>query len=89
MLTALDAADVPDALEPKASLGTEVEQLIRLPEGRLPVHPDPRPEYEAVREILDLAQELTTITASGDDQRAVVETLRRVRQAWQESGTAE
>ncbi|MFG2232281.1 hypothetical protein ACGFNX_20085 [Streptomyces sp. NPDC048723] len=89
LLTALDAADVPDALEPKAGLGAEVERLIRIPKGRLPVLADPRPAYEAVRELLDLADELKALPAGGDDQRAVVEILRRVRQARQASGAAE
>lgn len=39
LLTALDAADVPDALEPKVGLGAQVERLIRIPKGRLPVLP--------------------------------------------------
>ncbi|MFI8515299.1 hypothetical protein ACIGHB_29645 [Streptomyces sp. NPDC085460] len=89
LLIALDAGDVPDSLEPKAGLGAAVERLIRVPEGYLPVLPDPRPEYEAVRRLLDLVEELKTLPADGDDQRAVVETLRRVRQARQESGAAE
>ncbi|MFD7881900.1 hypothetical protein ACFV3N_05630 [Streptomyces bauhiniae] len=88
LLTALDAADVPDALEPKAGLGAKIERLIRIPEGRLPVLADPRPEYEAVRALMDMAKELKTLPASSDDQRAVVEVLRRVRQARQESGAA-
>ncbi|MGW7314689.1 hypothetical protein [Streptomyces sp. NPDC054865] len=89
LLTAIDAADVPDVLEPKAGLGARVQRLIRIPEGRLPVPADPRAEYEAIRELLDLAAELGTLPITGDDQRAVVESLRRVRQARQASGAAE
>ncbi|MFE4263434.1 hypothetical protein [Streptomyces sp. NPDC056883] len=89
LLTALDAADVPDTLEPKAGLGAEVERLIHIPKGRLPVLADPRPEYEAVRELLDLVKELPALPAGGNDQRAVIEILRRVRQARQMSGAAE
>lgn len=89
LLTALDAADVPALLEPKAGLGASVQRLIRIPDGRLPVPADPRAEYEAVQELLYLAKELTALPAGRDDQRAVVEILRRVRQARQASGAAE
>ncbi|MGQ4389911.1 hypothetical protein [Streptomyces sp. SAS_270] len=89
LLAAIDAADVPDVLEPKAGLGAGIQRLIRIPDGRLPVPADPRAEYEAVRELLDLAEELDALPAAGDDQRAIVEVLRRVRQARQASGAAE
>ncbi|MFF6882665.1 hypothetical protein ACFY9F_05710 [Streptomyces sp. NPDC012421] len=89
LLEVLDAADVPDTLEPKAGLGAQVERLIRIPEPYLPVLPDPRPEYEALRELLDLVKKLPALPADGDDQRAVLEILRRVRQARQASGAAE
>ncbi|MFE5589508.1 hypothetical protein [Streptomyces sp. NPDC056549] len=89
LLAALDAAAVPDVLEPKAGLGAGVQRLIRIPAGRLPVPADPRAEYEAVRELLDLAEGLGALPPAGDDQRAVVEILRRVRQARQASGAAE
>ncbi|MGW6202094.1 hypothetical protein ACWF9B_00340 [Streptomyces sp. NPDC055089] len=88
LLAALDAADVPDVLEQGAGLGAGVQRLIRIPEGRLPVPADPRAEYEAVRELLDLAEGLGTLPAAGDDQQAIVEILRRVRQARQASGAA-
>ncbi|MCX4451700.1 hypothetical protein [Streptomyces sp. NBC_01789] len=89
LLAALDAADVPEALEQKAGLGAGVHRLICIPAGRLPVPPDPRAEYEAVRELLDLAERLDALPAAGDDQREIVEILRRARQARQESGAAE
>ncbi|MFE6977746.1 hypothetical protein [Streptomyces sp. NPDC057682] len=89
LLVALDAADVPDVLEQKAGLGAGVQRLIHIPDGRLPVPADPRAEYEGVRELLDLAEGLSTLPAAGDDQRAIIETLRRVRQARQASGAAE
>ncbi|MFE8018250.1 hypothetical protein ACFU3O_36655 [Streptomyces antibioticus] len=88
LLAALDAADVPDILEQKAGLGAGVQRLIRIPDGRLPVPADPRAEYEAVRELLDLAEGLGTLPAAGDDQRSIVKILRRVRQARQVSGAA-
>ncbi|MGW2402601.1 hypothetical protein ACWCYY_39265 [Kitasatospora sp. NPDC001664] len=88
LLVALDAADVPDVLEPKAGLGASVRRLILIPSGRLPTLADPRPEYEALRELLDLAEKLEALPA-GADQRALVEILRRVRQARQASGAAE
>ncbi|MFG2440982.1 helicase associated domain-containing protein [Streptomyces sp. NPDC048508] len=72
LLTALDAADVPDALEPKAGLGAKVERLIRIPKAHLPVPADPQPEYEALRELLDQAQDLDSLPADGDGQRALI-----------------
>ncbi|MCG7523825.1 hypothetical protein MHW47_05100 [Streptomyces sp. OfavH-34-F] len=90
LLTALDAADVPDVLEPKAGLGAQVERLLRIPEPYLPVLPDPLPEYETVCGLLDLVKELPALPPEGDAaHQRVVETLRRVRQARQESGAAE
>ncbi|KOV00668.1 hypothetical protein ADK91_25265 [Streptomyces sp. XY511] len=89
LLATLDAGDVPEVLEPKAGLGAAVQRLIRIPEGRLPVPADPRAEYEAVRELLGLAEKLEALPATGDGQRAIIETLRRVRQARQKSGAAE
>ncbi|MDX3186607.1 hypothetical protein ABZ516_32665 [Streptomyces sp. NPDC019826] len=89
LLAAIDAADVPDVMEQKAGLGAGVQRLIRIPDGRLPVPADPRAEYEAVRELLDLAGRLGALPAAGDDQRTIVEILRRVRQARLASGAAE
>ncbi|WEH28067.1 hypothetical protein [Streptomyces sp. AM 3-1-1] len=65
LLAAIDAADVPDVLEQKAGLGAGVQRLIRIPDGRLPVPADPRAEYEAVRELLNLAERLATLPPPG------------------------
>ncbi|MEU3907965.1 hypothetical protein AB0F20_29845 [Streptomyces goshikiensis] len=88
LLTVLDAADVPDVLEPTAGLGAGVRRMILIPNGRVTYPADPQAEYEAVRELLALAAELDTLPAPGDDQQALIEILRRVRQARQDSGAA-
>ncbi|MFE4360418.1 hypothetical protein [Kitasatospora sp. NPDC056800] len=82
------AADVPDALEPRAGIGAGVQRLIRMPAERLPVPIDPRPEYDAERDFLAAVARLETLPSSSEEQRELVAVLRRLQQARRDSGAA-
>ncbi|MFF2819584.1 hypothetical protein ACFVT9_29195 [Kitasatospora cineracea] len=86
---ALDAAaDVPDVLEPRAGVGAGVQRLIRMPADRLPDPVDPRPEYDAERELLAAVARLDNLPTGPEEQRELVAVLRRLRQARRDSGAA-
>ncbi|MFB7673188.1 hypothetical protein ACFC26_17440 [Kitasatospora purpeofusca] len=82
------AMDVPDVLEPDAGIGAGLQALIGTPPDLLPPPVDPRPEYEAERELRGAVAELQTLPPDPEEQQALVSLLRRLKQARRDSGAA-
>ncbi|MFJ1756544.1 hypothetical protein [Kitasatospora sp. NPDC088134] len=89
LFAALDReAAVPDHLEPRAGIGAAVQGLIRTRADRLPVLVDPKPEYDAERELLAAVAALEALPPGPAEQQALVAVLRRLQQARRASGAA-